>query len=127
MSESKCPRCESPAPNLHPAMQADGGEVQPCTHPFHTPPNGGANTEEPAWKAELWTTLREAHYGFRDLLGFIEPHIKAAEERGRREALREAAAKIRPMGTTWEGMSAYAAATVGAFRAAADLIDPGKP
>lgn len=32
---AKCPRCDSPAPNLHPAMQADGGEVQPCTHPFH--------------------------------------------------------------------------------------------
>jgi hypothetical protein len=36
----------------------------------------------------------------------------------------ELAEKIRPMGTTWEGMSAYAAAAAGAFRAAADLIDP---
>jgi hypothetical protein len=36
-----CPRCESPAPHLHPATQADGGEVQPCTHPFHQQAAGG--------------------------------------------------------------------------------------
>lgn len=38
---SKCPRCDSPAPHLHPAMQFEG-EVQPCTHPYHqqdTPQN----------------------------------------------------------------------------------------
>lgn len=38
---SHCPRCDSPAPHLHPAMQY-GGEVQPCSHPFHeknTPEN----------------------------------------------------------------------------------------
>lgn len=37
----KCPRCESPAPHLHPAIQFDG-EVQPCTHKYHkqiTPEN----------------------------------------------------------------------------------------
>lgn len=34
----RCPRCESPAPNLHPAMQSEG-EVQPCSHPWH----GGAH------------------------------------------------------------------------------------
>jgi hypothetical protein len=36
-----CPRCESPAPHLHPAVQHEG-EVQPCSHPFHyqvTPEN----------------------------------------------------------------------------------------
>jgi hypothetical protein len=32
----RCPRCQSPAPNLHPAMQHEG-EVQPCSHPFHKP------------------------------------------------------------------------------------------
>lgn len=31
-----CPRCDSPQPQLHPAVQA-GGEVQPCPHEFHTP------------------------------------------------------------------------------------------
>jgi hypothetical protein len=36
----------------------------------------------------------------------------------------ELAEKIRAVGTTWEGMSDYAAATAGAFREAADLIDP---
>jgi hypothetical protein len=38
---AKCPRCDSPAPHLHPAMQFEG-EVQPCTHPYHqqrTPEN----------------------------------------------------------------------------------------
>ena len=39
-----CPRCDSPQPHLHPAVQA-GGEVQPCPHKYHdivTPsqPNG---------------------------------------------------------------------------------------
>jgi hypothetical protein len=29
-----CPHCQSPAPHLHPAVQAEG-EVQPCAHPFH--------------------------------------------------------------------------------------------
>lgn len=37
----KCPKCLSPAPHLHPAMQC-GGEVQPCSDVFHlkeTPEN----------------------------------------------------------------------------------------
>jgi hypothetical protein len=31
---SRCPRCDSPAPHLHPAVQHEG-EVQPCPHAFH--------------------------------------------------------------------------------------------
>jgi hypothetical protein len=30
----RCPRCNSPDPKLHPAMQFEG-EVQPCTHEWH--------------------------------------------------------------------------------------------
>ena len=36
-----CPKCDSPAPHLHPAIQFEG-EVQPCNHAFHlqiTPQN----------------------------------------------------------------------------------------
>lgn len=30
----RCPRCDSPRPSSHPAVQ-EGGEVQPCPHPWH--------------------------------------------------------------------------------------------
>lgn len=33
-SVSMCPRCYSPQPHLHPAVQAEG-EVQLCCHEFH--------------------------------------------------------------------------------------------
>lgn len=33
-SPKKCPRCDSPSPGLHPAMQYEG-EVQPCPHDWH--------------------------------------------------------------------------------------------
>lgn len=36
----RCPRCNSPDPKRHPALQFEG-EVEPCTHPFH---NGGSMT-----------------------------------------------------------------------------------
>jgi hypothetical protein len=31
---SRCPKCNSPAPHLHPAVQFEG-EVQPCEHDYH--------------------------------------------------------------------------------------------
>ena len=37
----KCPKCNSPSPHLHPAMQFEG-EVQPCDNDYHrivTPEN----------------------------------------------------------------------------------------
>lgn len=35
---SKCPRCGSPAPHLHPAMQFEG-ETETCPHAFHLKPS----------------------------------------------------------------------------------------
>lgn len=32
---TKCPRCGSPDPKLHPAVQYEG-EVQICAHTYHT-------------------------------------------------------------------------------------------
>lgn len=32
---SRCPRCGSPSPERHPAMQYEG-EVQPCPHDWHS-------------------------------------------------------------------------------------------
>lgn len=46
--EEHCPRCDSPAPHLHPAVQHEG-EVQPCAHPYHsrvTPENTPAKIAE---------------------------------------------------------------------------------
>lgn len=34
---NNCPRCDSPEPRLHPAVQ-EGGEVSICPDPYHTPP-----------------------------------------------------------------------------------------
>lgn len=34
MEPERCPHCDSPAPNLHPAMQSEG-EVQPCPDSWH--------------------------------------------------------------------------------------------
>jgi hypothetical protein len=30
----RCPKCHSPSPRLHPAVQFEG-EVEVCRHPFH--------------------------------------------------------------------------------------------
>lgn len=35
MNERKCPRCGSPDPARHPAVQYEG-EVQVCQHPYHS-------------------------------------------------------------------------------------------
>lgn len=34
MNESKCPLCQSPSPELHPAVQHEG-EVEICRHEWH--------------------------------------------------------------------------------------------
>lgn len=34
VAKSRCPRCNSPDPHLHPSVQHEG-DVQPCGDPFH--------------------------------------------------------------------------------------------
>lgn len=36
-AQSRCPRCNSHDPKLHPAVQL-GGEVHVCPHPWHQQP-----------------------------------------------------------------------------------------
>lgn len=89
--------------------------------------------KEPAWEAALRRDIRDAlaksdgyepdwlsphHYQDETaaILRVFDSHIQAAEERGRREALTEAAGKIRKH----PGL-------LYTRDAAADLIDPAKP
>lgn len=34
---TRCPKCDSPAPHLHPAVQCEG-EIELCTDDFHLTP-----------------------------------------------------------------------------------------
>ena len=47
----KCPRCGSPQPHLHPAVQFEG-EVQVCLHDFHFTPTP-QNTADKISKLEI--------------------------------------------------------------------------
>lgn len=48
-TQLRCPRCDSPAPGLHPAMQ-EGGEVQPCPDPWHNSARGSLTVGGRHWK-----------------------------------------------------------------------------
>lgn len=57
----KCPRCDSPDPSLHPAMQFEG-EVQPCGDLWHTPAHEAIPGDSLSTTVEK---LREACSGVR--------------------------------------------------------------
>lgn len=94
------------------------------------------STEDPAWKAELWCQIEDRFPFVRNMVTrdaireFVTEHIQAAEERGRREALTEAAGKIhalayamRSCDGTWD--DEFSNEYVGdALRYAAELIEP---
>ena len=47
-NKNKCPKCDSSAPHLHPAVQFEG-EVSPCDDEFHrriTPQNSAKQIQE---------------------------------------------------------------------------------
>lgn len=44
VTDRRCPRCDAPRPELHPAVQHEG-EVQPCPHPWHDPIGSEGSTE----------------------------------------------------------------------------------
>jgi len=76
---AKCPTCDSPKPELHPAMQADGGEVQICRDqwhaksppPFPTCPDCGRRV----------TTSWEAHGCGHTALDVIREALEKEQER----------------------------------------------
>ena len=76
----KCPTCQSPQPYLHPSMQPDGGEVQPCGDAWHktTPTNwslisapASVSQSEPNYSQAShnadgsveWSYLKESTFG----------------------------------------------------------------
>jgi len=95
------------------------------------------STEEAAWKAELgarvadlfrvkdnalpeWTRMVRTADALGSLIsGLVKPHIQAAEERGRREGLRQAALVVRLDAGDWDGWPEKQAA----MKYAANLID----
>ncbi len=75
---TRCPRCDSPAPHLHPAIQCEG-EVQPCPDAFHFtvtnqnpprlpavegPPDAAQEPNEDVSSEEFILDFLAAYYGF---------------------------------------------------------------
>lgn len=84
--------------------------------------------EEPAWRAELREALDERFPYVRNAVmrdairEFVTEQIEFAEQRGRQEALAEAAEKIRLRGAAHLALGR----PIWPFYEAADLIDPAK-
>lgn len=83
------------------------------------------NEEEPAWRAELEAQIRKFDaFGMPFIVPILEPFIRAAEQRGRREALTEAAEKIRDSVSHLKDAGPTATSVWAITTQAADLIDP---
>jgi hypothetical protein len=78
--------------------------------------------EEPAWRAELKDLLDERFISSgEEIFDLVEPHIRAAEQRGRREAAEEIRRQCH------EGHDQIKCVPCFVHGYDADLIDPDKP
>lgn len=69
---TNCPRCDSPDPKLHPAVQ-HGGEVHLCPHPYHdvapsADPPGNPHLDTPENVQAFASRLASIHSTYTDRL-----------------------------------------------------------
>ncbi len=72
--DGRCPRCNSPSPERHPAVQFE--EVEICSEPFHgTDPDYSAQVAEPKQAPRgpcaSWPASPDFHRGYRDTIDVL--------------------------------------------------------